>query len=263
MRREDKFGRLLSNRKLITVFVCVVALIMLVSVVTLVSEKNADSGETTADESAVYAAALSSTAENMKGSFLLAVCNEESRSIRLLACVTADSKNGSVDITYIPTGQVCSVSSSKGTIAGHFENTGKDGLIYAVRACGVNIDRYVIIDESNLFPLLKLFPEQTIDVRNEVRHDYKGISYIIEKGTQTFTAENLEKYFIYLCDNRAEESEELTELLMRFLRLSFVNEGEETVEKRYYETVNLVSTDISAMDIAAYSPLLERFSESE
>lgn len=261
MRREDKVGRLFSNKKLLAVFVGVVVLIALVSVLTLISEKSGKNAETLPMTDGQPVAMLSSTAESMKGSFLLAVVNDSDRTVRMISTVTADSESGSVNVSYLPSEQICTVADSEGTIADHFKNTGKDGLIYAVRACGASVDRYVIVDESNLLSLLKLFGEQTVDVQNEIRHEYKGVSYIIEKGNQTFTAENLEKYFIYLCDSRAEGSEELTGLLLKLLELSFKNGSDGTAQERYDEFVNLVSTDISAMDIANYGPLLERFGE--
>lgn len=264
MRREDKFGRILNNKKLIAVFVGVVILIAIVSVATLISERSGKLSETLpATEGEPVMALSSNAAESMKGNFLLAVCNDSERTIRLLALITADSESGSIDISYMPPEQTCTVGSSEGTIVDHFKNTGKDGLIYAVRACGADIDRYVMVDEDNLFSLLKIFGEQTVDVKKEIRHEYKGVSYIIEKGIQTFTAENLEKYFIYLCDSRAEESEALTGLLLKLLELSFGTEGDDTAQKRYDDIVNLISTDISAMDIAHYGPLLERFGKSE
>lgn len=264
MRREDKVGRLLSSKKLIAVFVGVVALIALVSVGTLVSEFGGNNAETLPMTDGEPVAVMnSSTAESMKGSFLLTVVNDSDRTVRLIALIAADSESGSVDVSYIPAEQTCSVADSEGTISDHFKNTGKDGLIYAVRACGASVDRYVMIDEGNLLSLLKLFGEQTVDVKQEVRHEYKGVSYTIEKGSQTLAAENLEKYFIYLCDSRAQGSEELTDLLLRLLKLSFKNNGDDTAQKRYDEFVNLVSTDISAMDIAYYGPLLESFGENE
>lgn len=264
MRREDKVGRLLNSKKLIAVFIGIVILIALVSVATLVSEFGVNNAETLSmTDGEPVAAVNSSTAGSMKGSFLLTVVNDSDRTVRLIALITADSESGSVDISYIPSEQTCSVAGSEGAISDHFKNTGKDGLIYAVRACGANVDRYVMVDESNLLSLLKLFGEQTVDVKNEIRHEYKGVSYIIEKGSQTFSAENLEKYFIYLCDSRAQGSEELTDLLLRLLKLSFKNNGDDTAQKRYDEFVNLVSTDISAMDIAHYGPLLESFGEGE
>lgn len=261
MRREDKIGRFLNNKKLIAVFVIIVVLIAIVSVATLVSEKSGKIAETLPATSGEPVEVMSSTAQSMKGSFLLSVVSDSERTIRLLALVAADSESGSINVSYIPPEQRCSVASSEGTISEHFKNTGKDGLIYAVRACGAEVDRYVIVDEDNLFSLLKLFGEQTVDVEKEIRHEYNGVSYIIEKGTQTFTAENLEKYFIYLCDSRAEESEALTRLLLRLVELSFKNENEENAQNRYDEFVNLISTDISAMDIANYGPLLERFGD--
>lgn len=264
MRREDKLGRFLNNKKLLVVFVALVVLIALVSVGTLISEKGSGNAQTLPMTDGEPVVALnSSTAESLKGSFLLAVTGDSERTVRLLALIAADSESGSVDVSYIPAEQVCSVASFEGTIEEQFKNTGKDGLIYAVRACGARVDRYVMVDEENLFSLLKLFGEQTVDVKKEIRHEYKGVSYIIEKGTQTFTAENLEKYFIYLCDSRAEESDALTELLLKLLELSFKNEGEDTAQTRYDRFVNLVSTDISAMDIAFYGPLLERFEKGE
>ena len=262
MRRDDKIKRFLTNKILLSAFAAVVILIAAVSVATLVSEKR--NNEPTNTEpvmlSAVGREVDSSAPQELKANFLLAVCSEEKRTVRLLACLSADSERGNFEISYIPAAQSCEVGSTVGSIEEHFKRSGTDGLIWAVRACTGNaVDRYVIVDEKNVAGIFKVFGEQVLDVPHEVRHTYNGISFIINEGEQKFTADNLAKYFTYLCDGGADENANLTGLISRYLSLSLGDGDAEQLQKKYTSLVNLIKTDISAMDIATYGSLLSSF----
>ena len=266
MRRDDKIKRFLTNKILLSAFAVVVVLIAAVSVVTLISEKK--SNEPTDTQPLTLSASVrevdSSAPQELKASFLLAVCSEEKRKISLLACLNADSDRGSFKISYIPASRRCKVDSTEGSIEEHFKRSGSDGLIWAVRACTGNaIDRYVIIDEKDVINIFKVFGEQVIIIPNEVRHTYNGISFIINDGEQKISADNLAKYFAYLCDNQYEENENITGLVSRYLALSLGDGNAEELERKYNELVNLIKTDISAMDIATYGPLLSSFAKSD
>ena len=262
MRREDKIKRLLTNRILLSAFAVVVVLIAAVSVATLISERK--SNEPTQAEAIPLAAAVrevdSSAPQELKANFLFAVCNEEKRAVRLLACLSADSEKGCFEISYIPAAQRCEVGSTEGSIEEHFKRDGSNGLIWAVRACTGNaVDRYVIVDEKNILGIFKFFGEQIMNIPHEIRHTYNGISFIINEGEQKVTADNLTKYFTYLYDSGIEEKENITGLISRYLSLSLDGGEAEQLQKKYASLVNLIKTDISAMDIASYGELLSTF----
>lgn len=261
MRREDKIKRFLTNKILLSAFAIVVALIAGVSVITLISENK--SSEPTDVEPLSLAAVQkvdSSAPKELKANFLLAVCSEEKRTVSLLAYLTADSEKGNFEMSYIPASQCCEVGSTEGSIEEHFKHSGSDGLIWAVRACtGGAVDRYVIVDEKNIIDIFKVFGEQVITVPHEVRHAYKGISFIINEGEQKLSPDNLAKYFSYLCDYPAEEKESITGLISQLLALSMGNGNTEELDKKYNNLVNFLKTDISAMDIVSYGPLISSF----
>lgn len=262
MRREDKIKRFLTNRILLSAFAVVVVLIAAVSVVTLIGERK--NNEPTEVEAIPLAAAVrevdSSAPQELKANFLFAVCNEEKRAVRLLACLFADSEKGCFEISYIPATQRCEVGSTEGSIEEHFKRSGSNGLIWAVRACTGNaVDRYVIVDENNITEIFKFFGEQNLKIPHEIRHTYNGISFIINEGEQKVTADNLTKYFNYLYDSGVEEKENITGLISRYLSLSLDGGDAEQLQKKYASLVNLIKTDISAMDIASYGELLSTF----
>ena len=264
MRREDKIKRFLTNEILLSAFAVIVVLIAAVSAVTLISETRTE--EPTDTQPMALAAVRevdSSAPQELKASFLLAVCSEEKRTIGLLACLTADSERGSFEISYIPASQRCEVGSTEGSIEEHFKRSGSDGLIWAVRACtGSAIDRYVIVDEKNVTDIFKVFGEQVLNIPHEVRHTYKGISFIINDGEQKLSADNLAKYFSYLCDSGVEEKESITGLISQYLALSMGDGNTDELQRKYNSLVNLLKTDISAMDIVTYGSLLSGFLEN-
>ncbi len=262
--RGDGIKRFLTNKILLSVFAAAVALIALVSVGTLIKEKTAGvQSETEPTVAGMMRAVVDSSApQELKASFLLAVCSESERKVRLIACLSADSEKGNFKITYIPASQRCEVGSTEGSIEEHYKRSGSDGLIWAVRACtGKDVDRYVIVDEKNAADIFKVFGEQTLNIPHEVRHEYNGISFIINEGIQKLSADNMAKYLSYLCDSGAEEKESITGLVSHYLRLSFETDDGNTLESRFDSLVNLLKTDISAMDIATYGALLSSFLE--
>ncbi len=262
--RGNGIKRFLTNKILLSVFAAAVALIALVSVGTLIKEKTAGvQSETEPTVAGMMRAVVDSSApQELKASFLLAVCSESERKVRLIACLSADSEKGNFKITYIPASQRCEVGSTEGSIEEHYKRSGSDGLIWAVRACtGKDVDRYVIVDEKNAADIFKVFGEQTLNIPHEVRHEYNGISFIINEGIQKLSADNMAKYLSYLCDSGAEEKESITGLVSHYLRLSFETDDGNTLESRFDSLVNLLKTDISAMDIATYGALLSSFLE--
>ncbi len=262
--RGDGIKRFLTNKILLSVFAAAVALIALVSAGTIIKEKTTDVQSETEPMAAEMGRAVvdSSTPQELKASFLLAVCSESERKVRLVACLSADSEKGNFKITYIPASQRCEVGSTGGSIEEHYKRSGSDGLIWAVRACtGKDVDRHVIIDEKDAADIFKVFGEQTLNIPHEVRHEYNGISFIINEGIQKLSADNMAKYLSYLCDSGAEEEESITGLVSHYLRLSFETDDETTLEGRFDSLVNLLKTDISAMDIATYGALLSSFLE--
>lgn len=262
--RGDGIKRFLTNKILLSVFAAAVALIALVSVGTLIKEKTAGvQSETEPTVAGMMRAVVDSSApQELKASFLLAVCSESERKVRLIACLSADSEKGNFKITYIPASQRCEVGSTEGSIEEHYKRSGSDGLIWAVRACtGKDVDRYVIVDEKNAADIFKVFGEQTLNIPHEVRHEYNGISFIINEGIQKLSADNMAKYLSYLCDSGAGEKESITGLVSHYLRLSFETDDGNTLESRFDSLVNLLKTDISAMDIATYGALLSSFLE--
>lgn len=261
--RSDRIKSVLTNKLLMSLFAGAVALIAIVSVATLIGEKRSAEPESTAPVMlAMKYDTAGSAPQELKASFLLAVCSESERKVRLIACLSADSEKGNFEITYIPSSQRCEVNSTEGSIEEHYKSSGCDGLIWAVRACtGKDVDRYIIVDEKDAADIFKIFGEQDINVPHEVRHDYNGISFIINEGTQKLSADNIAKYLSYLCDSGAEEQDSITGLVSHYLRLSFETDDGNTLESRFDSLVNLVKTDISAMDIAAYGALLSSFLE--
>lgn len=262
-RRGDGMKRFLTNKLLLSIFAAFVVLIAIVSAGTLIKEKTDVQSDTQPMVAAMARSVVDSSApQELKASFLLAVCSESERKVRLIACLSADSERGSFEITYIPATERCVVGSTEGSIEEHYKRSGSDGLIWAVRACtGSAVDRHVIIDEKNAVGIFKVFGEQVFNIPHEVRHDYNGISFIINEGMQKLSADNMAKYLSYLCDSGAEEKDSITGIVSHYLRLSFETDDGNTLESRFDSLVNLLKTDISAMDIATYGALLSSFLE--
>lgn len=256
----------ISMKVIIGVFVSAIALLAVVSVYTVASERSkvsettvagVVSGETDSAEAVAAPAVTDKGESEFSGNFLLAFTREGTKDLRLLAVVNADSQSGRVKISYIPVTMNCTANNHNEDMIGHFEDGGITELLWAVNdAYNIDIARYIYCDEGDFVDIMKYIGEIPVTVEEDVSHSYNGINFIIEEGTRNFTSDMFLKYFVYLCDTYNENTLKLTEMLMLFARNLICFNDETTPETTYDKLINYISTDISAIDISNYLPAI-------
>ncbi|MGN0468166.1 MAG: LCP family protein [Acutalibacteraceae bacterium] len=262
----------ISMKTVISVFAVFIVLLTLVSVYTVVKERSekqqTQQSEQNPDESAeqAYLDTASTSLQNdvsFKSNLLVGFTKEDTKGLRLLAVISADSESTSgIKISYIPVDFVCNANNHETDMKGHLENGGITELLWAVESTyAIDISRYIYCDESDFVDIMKYVGEIPVKVEKDVNYSYNGINFIIEEGTQQFTADMFLKYFTYLCDTYDENTLKLTEMMMLFAKNLISFDDEKTPESTYDKLVNYVITDISAMDISNYSPALRSIIE--
>ena len=255
-RIQNKF---LTPRIIIPVFAAIVALLLIGSIATLHREKKQQNTTTQQPSSETEMLAESfKDVKNLDANVLVAFTDSSDKKINMLGVLHIDSEDGTAEMEYIEPSAKIKVNNFDGTMQEHYEYGGASELIWAVRETKVTqIDRYIITDNDNLTSALKQLGETEITIDKNVNYNYKGINFIIEEGTQKLTADMLQKYLTYLCDEAYHGGAQKLSDMLAYLLSKFLTPGEDsTVEEMFNDIINYISTDISALDLSDYASVM-------
>lgn len=260
---KEKKGR----RRFTMGFFILVGIVMLACVSTLMLLKEYDfdidniigrSPETTEDSSVTEA----QTQLEGKLNFLVAVSDENGRKLHHTAIVSADVSTGEMKIYTVDVKKQYSEENFKGSLTSVFSKGDGSmlGLKEAVeKVTGVEISRYVRATDSSFKGLVKTFGGVPYDVRERVQYSCDGVGYIIEKGTQTLTADMSYKYMYYLSQQNADKPEEMSNFLSAIMKIVFTQINLQKEDYYYNKLRNILDTDISAFDFSNNKQALSQF----
>lgn len=262
-RKKQMRERKIDMKYIIIAFAAVVIVLFAVSAVTVVSERGGKKDETTASD-ALSAAAMQDTAvagdrsekqPPLSANLLLAFTRDGNSDLELLSVINIDSQSGKIRISYIPVDTFQQVNNLSGTMAEHIENGGIKELLWAVgEYAGISIERYACIDEANFVNLMKKIGDFEVNIKEDISHEYNGISFIIDEGIHQFAPDSMLKYIVYLCHTLSSDPKTLTDIMAGIAgKLISDDKGNKITAESYDRIINYVETDISAIDILNYS----------
>ncbi len=253
-------ARFLNRRIVIPLFIGLVVLLLLVSTLIVLREhgKTATQEDTSVSETTQAPTAAPVT---LRGNFLLALTSGETRELRMLAVLQADSASGELSVFYVPPHTQVLVNNTESSIQRHYAVGGESELTWAVaQATGTGIDRYLIVTDGALQQIARMFGEHVLEIEEDVEYEKDGITYNIEKGEQTLTADLLCKYMEYQCDALYRGSDaKVTELLSYFASGLFCGVSESTMPTRLTLLFRNITSNVSAMDLAEYAAAAPQF----
>ena len=193
-------ARFLNRRTVVPLFIAVVVLLLIISVFVIFREHGKQIPQEDTSVSETTEAPTAAPAE-LRGNFLLALTNGEKRELRMLAVLQADSVSGELSVFYVPPHTQVLVNNTESSIQRHYAVGGESELVWAVaQAAGTEIDRYVVVTDGALVQVARMFGEHVLTIDEDIEYDADGITYKIEKGEQTLSADLLGKYMDYRCD---------------------------------------------------------------
>lgn len=238
---------------IIIAFAIVIVLLVAVSAVTVIKERDTSQSETSVTGETLESSALpvfdEAQEDFFSGNILLAFTRDGNDDLHFLAVVNFDGSGDGIKVSYIPVSTVCKVNNINGTMKEHLQNGGIIELLWAVgERYSIGIEKYVLCDEENFIDIMKSLGDTEITIDEQISFDYNGLSFIIEKGKQVFTPDTMLKYYLYLCSELWDQTNNLTNITASIAKriADFENS---TVEERYNSFINFVSSDLSAMDI--------------
>lgn len=258
----------INSKMIIAAFAVLVVLLAVASIVTINKEKeNLEAESTVSGETSETVLAMSETElggvdEAFSGNILLAFTRDGNADLRFLAVVNFDGSNDGIKIAYIPVTTVCTVNKIDGTMKEHLANGGITELLWAVgERYSLGIEKYILLDEGDFVSLMKYLGDTDITIEKQISHDYNGLNFIIEEGAQTFTADTMLKYYVYLCDTMWDDPTKLTNITASIAK-RIADYSDATVEEKYNDIIGFVSTDFSAMDVKNYEQAIYNIVEN-
>ncbi len=244
------FNRTPGKKVIIIGFAVIIFALALFSAVALI-DVNSDSGdETTTVLEEIDTAVLGLTdVKPIKADFLFALTDSEKKQLVSAMVVSFDSQNATASYYFLPTGGAVSVSGIYDSLSGHLESGGTTQLILAASEyTGVEFDRYAVVTESAFGSLIEKLGETTVNIETRVSYEHKGVSFIIEEGTQTLTPDMLLKYFIYLLSDTQNNGKKIADLIIGMVEKITSSEDDAVLESDFCSALGFFETSISALD---------------
>ena len=259
----------ISPKMIIAAFAVLVVLLAAVSVITVNKEKEKEKLNSATQDGNTAEAALTpdetvtaQEEENFIGNILLAFTRDGNTDLRFLAVVNFDGENQGIKIAYISPSTVCTVNKIYATMKEHLANGGITELLWAVgERYSLGIEKYILLDEGDFVNIMKYLGDTEITIEKQISHDYNGLNFIIEEGAQTFTADTMLKYYVYLCDTMWDDPTKLTNITASIAK-RIADYSDATVEEKYNDIIGFVSTDFSAMDVKNYEQAIYNIVEN-
>lgn len=251
----------ISSRTIVFSFAVIIVLLVVVSSIVVASEKK-ESETTSSTDEYLQQESLSITSaqtetQEISGNFLFALTKDDNSDLQLLAVVNVDSETSQIKVTAIPVTATCDVNNIDTTMQEHLLTGGITQLLWAVGEYSkISIERYMYCDEKDFVEIMKCFGNTEITIDETVSDEFNGINFIIESGTQSMTPDTMLKYLIYVSSYVFDYPEKLASLFSVIAQKVLNCQEAQDIQKNYEKIINYINTDISAMDIATYSPQL-------
>lgn len=250
-----------SKKVIIAGFSTIIALLLLVSAVSVISAKKKEKAEAVAGETTTEITEQEYTAEATKeidSNFLFALTDNDKTAVHSIIVVHLNSEEGSMQLTFVEPEISVSVNDLTGNMTYHLQTGGISQFLWAVSEhTGEGFNRYLIIDEDGFMGLMDMLGETQIEIPESISFNHDGISFIIDEGKQKLTSDMMLKYCIYLGHTYSLNKDRITQVLSLILERLFTAETDEELEKRFGDALGYFTTDISAIDFSEYKQAIK------
>ncbi len=250
-----------SRKMIIAGFSIIIALLVLVSAVSVISVKKKENTEAVAGETTTEITEQEYTAEATKeidSSFLFALTDNDKTAVHSIIVVHLNSGEGSMQLTFVEPEINVTVNDMSGSLPFHLQTGGISQFLWAVSEhTGQGFNRYLIIDEEGFAGLMGMMGEAEIEISESISFNHGGISFIIDEGKQKLTADMMLKYCIYLGRTYSLNADRIISVLSDTLERLFTAETDEALEDRFCAALGYFTTDISAIDFSEHKAAIK------
>ncbi len=254
------FNRTPSKRFLLIGFSVIIGVLILISAVFVIADNREAQDDTTTNAVSETQAAdvtVQSTKE-IDASFLLAMTNDENQ-VHSIVVAKFNSEQETLSLEFVDPSVSVTVNESTGSIREHLIRGGISEFLWAISEhTGQGFNRYFIGDEDSFTGLMSMLGETTVEIPQQIYYDHDGISFIIDSGKQSLTADMMLKYYLYLVASPETNAQQIKFVLTDILSRLFTAETDELLEQRFCKAIGLFTTDISAIDFAEHKDAIKR-----
>lgn len=253
-----------SKKLVICLFGVVVGLLLCVSAIFIVSENKQKQQETTVavTDSADTVSYSAQSEEEITGDFLLALTDNDRTAVQSVVVVRFNTAQETLIFGFVDPGETVAVNEVTADMHTHLKDGGTNELLWAVSEyTGMNFDRYLISDEASFSNFVASLGDVTVEIENKVSFDHNGISFIIDKGEQTLTADMMLKYYLYLISSPNKNGEKIAQMLVAFFEELLSEEDDTKREEAFCSAVGVFDTNLSAIDYSNHKNILKSVPE--
>ncbi len=183
--------------------------------------------------------------------FLLLCSDDDGKKVHHAAVLSVDLSKASMMIKTVNAKKNVTADGFSGNLSQHLSHGGMAQVVAAVESLtDLEISRYVRATDTTFKGLVKVFGGVACTIDEKITYSVDGVGYIIEKGTQTLTADMSYKYMYYLSQQNKNKPEKMSEFLSDMLCEFMTTENFTRADTIYKKLVNILDTDISAYDFA-------------
>ncbi|MBQ8502856.1 MAG: hypothetical protein IJ491_01100 [Clostridia bacterium] len=242
-----------SKRFIIIAFSSVIALLVIISSAFVIADNRSEDESITTDAgttSGVAAVASQSTKE-IDATFLLALTDNDKAHVHSIIIAHFNSGNEELTLDFVDPDISVTVNDSTGSMQQHLQTGGISQFLWAISEhSGKGFNRYLIADEAAFVELMSMLGDTVVEIPGQISYDHSGIKFIIDKGTQSLTADMMLKYYLYLTYTATENSQQIYSVLTDILTRLLTAENDTLLEERFCKALGLFTTDISAIDFS-------------
>ena len=250
-------GRKIPKKLVIIGFAVIIAALAAFSAIILIDENSASpEAETTAMDE-IDPALLDQGNKSLKGRFALIFTDTEKTKVMSVMEVEFDSSAAAFRYSIVPHIALVDAGGTLHNFSDHYAEGGTNQLMLAVSAyTGNEYDRYIIADETSLIRLFELAGEMTTVIPTPVSYEHNGVSFIIDEGTHTLTADTLLKYYLYLISEPDKNGDIIAGIILNCLEKVVSYEDDAQLENSFCTALGYFDTNITAHDFSSNKELI-------
>ena len=243
-------------------FAILVALLMITSAVFVIGDLRAGKQDellTTETTEAAQVAVSTPATKEIDSTFLFALTDNDSSHVHSVFVLSFNSEAETLQFSFVNPDTSVTVNEKTGTIHSHLSDGGISEFLWAVSShTGIGFNRYLVIDESDFVKLISSVGDIEMEIENSISYDHDGISFIIDKGKNIFTADTMLKYCLYLASSPDVNADKIMQVFVTLIQRLFTAENDELLQSKFSTALGLFTTDISAIDFSEHKDAVRR-----
>lgn len=181
--------------------------------------------------------------------FFLAVTSDDKTAVRFINLISVDLFDKTIRVVPVDANKM--LVNGQMTLANAVVKQSREFLITeAEKVLFTEIDRYVILTESNYKTMFNYFGDVEVFLEEEIAYDTEDMFLELKRGKNTLTPEKAYKYMKYVSSTYSgiKASEKNADVIVAAFSAFYTLENDANSEAIFTKIINYCETDISIVD---------------